>query len=83
MKTLFTVLPYVLILVGGFCFGWSGRGIYMKNRFPSIPVSQTSIMEINLACGGNFRDLAINRKYVYANCVNPPKPVTVQNYLFK
>jgi len=40
------------------------------------------VFEINMACSGNYRDLVVNRRYVYANCVGG-KPATVQNYEMK
>lgn len=84
MKNMYEWIPYIAIVLGSFYLGWLGHVIYRANTNYSIPISQTAIMEINLACSGNFRDLAANRQYVYANCAHPNfKPVTVQNYKFK
>lgn len=56
--------------------------LYGRPKANSIPVSQAALFEINMACSGDYKDLAVNRHYVYANC-RSGKPVTVQNYLFK
>lgn len=74
------VMPFFVGILLGFGFGHYVRG---KTIPPSIHVSQTALQEIGLnpKCSGQQRDLAVNRKYVYANC--PGGPVTVQNYRFK
>lgn len=73
-------LPFIMGILIGFAGGYYVR---QKQIPPSIHVSQTALMEIGLnpKCSGQQRDLAVNRKYVYANC--PGGPVTVQNYQFK
>lgn len=74
----------VVIMIAWISLGFVGGYFYRQSQIPnSIPISQGALMDINMACGGNYRDLAANRRFVYANCVNPPKPVTVQNYLFR
>lgn len=72
-------------------------GVKMEHYFHpnSIRISQASIQEIALTCAGDYRDLAVNRQFVYANCVRRGprfgqpgiheyvEPVTVQNYKMK
>lgn len=58
--------------------------IYEKQkRRPPIRISQAAIWEMGIACAGQYQDLVANEEYVYANCVQPRKPVTIQNYIFR
>lgn len=90
------VLGLLVACILAFLIGLASGGAIERNSRPnSIRVSQASILEINMACGGDYRDLAVNRQFVYANCVrrgprfDQPgiheyvEPVTVQNYKMK
>jgi len=77
----FLLIAWVLATATGFCIGSVFENWRLMRRGP-IPVSQTALFEINMACSGNYRDLVVNRRYVYANCVGG-KPATVQNYEMK
>ena len=86
-----------LIVVGILCFilligavGGTFSGFILHElRKPrgSIRVSQQALQEINLKCSGMYRDLAVNREYVYANCYSPSLtggkalivPITMRN----
>lgn len=78
MNNVLTILYFILGFILG---GLIGKGIYQPKH--PLRVSVAAIQEISHACMGNYRDLAANRKYVYANCVRPMKPVTVENYILK
>lgn len=90
------ILMGVFVAIFAFVIGVATGGAIERNSRPnSIRVSQASIQEINQACSGDYRDLAVNRQFVYANCVRRGprfgspglheyvEPVTVQNYKMK
>jgi|GEM_PF-5258090 len=71
---------FVTGIATGALLGWAARQSKIP---PSIRISRAALDEIgfNQKCSGQQKDLAVNRKYVYANCLGGP--VTVQNYEFK
>lgn len=72
----------VTFLLGAMTHKYSELKESEKTR--TVRISGGSLMEINALCGGEFQDIAANQEYVYANCKGlKPKPVTVQNYIFK
>ncbi len=93
-KIEFWVFAICLVTWGLISF-FVGAAVEKFNRPHSIRVSQASIAEISMACQGSYRDLAVNRRFVYANCIrrgprlNLPgiydylEPITVQNYGMK
>lgn len=63
---------------------WGGTLLQkLRGRHRTIHISQQALLELNMACSGNYQDLVVNDEYVYANCKENLKPVTVQNYIFK
>jgi len=75
----------VICIIFGIVF-YAGRWCERLHLPNAMRISKVAIEEIMFRCDGIYQDLAANRKYVYANCLQRNgelKPVTVQNYIFK
>lgn len=77
----YLVLFIAIAIAVSFSLGY----VVGKPKHP-LRISVAAVQEITMGCAGNYRDLAANRQYVYANCVREDgsnKPITIQNYRMK